>query len=188
MRGEGSAALIEGDSARSPRSVERVESADQIADQTVDQAARSPYAVAQDQLAGLVDAAVHAQRVEAMQASMSVDVMFLALSHAIRAETAFVAPTLSASRRREMAHRSVVAELATALRIPERSMQRQVDEAWTLSTSLPATMAAMRAGDLTMQHARVIIEHAADVDDEHGVRSRLDGVRSDVATQGARAS
>jgi hypothetical protein len=38
----------------------------------------SPFAIAQDGLAGLVDAAVQARRLEAMQAAMRVDVINLA--------------------------------------------------------------------------------------------------------------
>ncbi|WP_040424869.1 hypothetical protein, partial [Agromyces subbeticus] len=96
----------------------------------------SPYARAQDGLAQLVEAAVHAQRIEAMHAAMRVDVIFLTVSYALHAEQAFVAPSLSPVRRREMARRSVTAELATALHVPERTMQRQIDDAWVLSTQL----------------------------------------------------
>ena len=55
----------------------------------------SPYAIAQDGLAQLVGAAVQAQRDEAMNAAMQVDVVFLTVSYAQRAEHAFVASKLS---------------------------------------------------------------------------------------------
>ena len=135
---------------------------------------RSPYALAQDGLAQLVDAAVQAQRIEAMNAAMRVDVVFLAVSFALRAEQAFVSPRLSPSRRREMARRSVTAELATALRVPESTMQRQIDDAWALSTQLPATLSSLRSGSLTMQHARVIVEAVSELDDDPHVRVELD--------------
>ena len=135
---------------------------------------RSPYALAQDGLAQLVDAAVQAQRVEAMNAAMRVDVVFLTVSFALRAEQAFVSPNLSPSRRREMARRSVTAELATALRVPESTMQRQIDDAWALSTQLPATLSSLRDGSLSMQHARVIVEAVSELDDDPQVRAELD--------------
>ncbi|MEF3405635.1 HNH endonuclease signature motif containing protein [Agromyces sp. CCNWLW203] len=135
---------------------------------------RSPYALAQDGLAQLVDAAVQAQRIEAMNAAMRVDVVFLAVSFALRAEQAFVSPRLSPSRRREMARRSVTAELATALRVPESTMQRQIDDAWALSTQLPATLSSLRSGSLSLQHARVIVEAVAELDADPLVRAELD--------------
>ena len=135
---------------------------------------RSPYALAQDGLAQLVDAVVRAQRIEAMNAAMRVDVVFLAVSFALRAEQAFVSPNLSPSRRREMARRSVTAELSTALRVPESTMQRQIDDAWALSTQLPSTLSSLRDGSLSMQHARVIVEAVAELDDEPRVRAELD--------------
>ncbi|WP_082571642.1 HNH endonuclease signature motif containing protein [Agromyces sp. Root1464] len=135
---------------------------------------RSPYALAQDGLAQLVNAAVQAQRVEAMNAAMRVDVVFLTVSFALRAERAFVSPNLSPARRRELARRSVTAELATALHVPESTMQRQIDDAWALSTQLPATLSSLREGSLSMQHARVIVEAVAELDDEPRVLAELD--------------
>jgi hypothetical protein len=135
---------------------------------------RTPYAMAQEGLSELISASVRAQRIEAMNAAMRVDLIVLTVNYAMRSEEAFVAPSLSRERRHEMVHRSVVAELATALHIPERTMERQVSEAWALSTGLPATLGALRSGDITLQHARVIVEETAGLDDEVGTRARLD--------------
>jgi hypothetical protein len=134
---------------------------------------RSPYALAQDGIAELIEASVQAQRVEAMNAAMRVDLIFLTLSYVLRSEEAFTAPTLSPQRRREMARRSVNAELATALHVPERTMERQISEAWALSTELPATLRAMRNGEISARHASVILEETTDLDDP-GLRARLD--------------
>ncbi|WP_448005425.1 DUF222 domain-containing protein [Agromyces bauzanensis] len=136
--------------------------------------ARSPYALAQDGLAELVEAAVQAQRVEAMNAAMRVDLIFLTVSYALRSEEAFVAPSLSPQRRRELARRAVTAELATALHLPERTMEHQIDEAWALSTVLPATLGAMRDGLISSRHAGVIVDETADLDNEPALRARLD--------------
>ena len=139
-----------------------------------DDLGRTAYAIAQDGLSELIGASVRAQRVEAMNAAMRVDLIVLTVNYAVRSEEAFVAPSLSRERRRDLVHRSVVAELATALHVPERTMERQVSEAWALSTALPATLDALRSGDITLQHARVIIEETSVLDDEAGVRARLD--------------
>ena len=79
---------------------------------------RSPYAMAQDGLGELIDAAVQAQRVEAMNAAMQVDLIFLTVGYAVRSEEAFVSPSVSPQRRHDLARRAVTAELATALRVP----------------------------------------------------------------------
>lgn len=133
----------------------------------------SPFAIAQDGLAWLVDAAVQTRRLEAMQAAMRVDVINIAIDYAMRSAAAFTAPSLPPERRREVARRAVIAELATALRLPERTMSRLVSEAWTLANQLPATLAALRAGDIDESHARVVVEETAGLDDST-VRKRLD--------------
>jgi hypothetical protein len=135
---------------------------------------RSPYAIAQDGLSELVEASVQAQRVEAMQAALRVELIFLTMTFALRSEEAFVAPTLTPARRREMAHRSVTAELATALHVPQTTMERQISQAWALATELPATLGAMRNGQISPRHAAVIVEETTDLGDDPGLRARLD--------------
>lgn len=144
--------------------------------------------MAQNGLAELVDATVHAQRIEAMHAAMRVDLISLTVDYALRSEQAFVAPTLSPSRRREMARRAVTAELATALHVPERTMERQIDEAWTLSTTLPATLAALRSGSISLQHARVVVEETTPLGDDPELRGRLDEQLAALATTKTAAS
>ena len=148
----------------------------------------SPYAIAQNGLAELVDATVQAQRIEAMHAAMRVDLISLTVDYALRSEQAFVAPTLSPSRRREMARRAVTAELATALHVPERTMERQIDEAWALSTTLPATLAALRSGAISLQHARVVVEETRTLGDHPELRDRLDERLAALATTKTAAS
>jgi Domain of unknown function (DUF222) len=151
-------------------------------------AERSPYAMSRDALDELIDASVRAQSVEAMNAAMRIDLIFLSVSAAVRNEEAFAAPTLSPQRRREMAHRAVTADLATALRLPERTMERLVSDAWTLSTALPATLRAMRAGDITLQHARVVVEETTGLDDDPRLRARLDEQLAVVAVTATAAT
>ena len=150
---------------------------------------RSPYAVAQDGLSELIGASVQAQRVEAMNAALRVDVLFLTVSYAVRSAEAFVAASLSPERRREMAHRAVTAELATALHVPERTMQRQLDEATALSTALPATLSALRGGAITMAHARVIVEQTSDLGDDAGdACARLDELLAEFSRSNTAAA
>lgn len=150
---------------------------------------RSSYAIAQDGLSELIGASVQAQRVEAMNAALRVDVLFLTVSYAVRSAEAFVAASLSPQRRREMAHRSVTAELATALHVPERTMARQLDDATALSTRLPATLAALRDGAISMQHARVIVEQTTDLgDDAREACARLDALLAELSRSSTAAT
>ena len=63
-----------------------------------------------------------------------------------------------------MARRSMVAELATALRVPERTMGELVDEAQALVEHFPAALAAMRTGAVSYRHAEVLMDHTRDLD------------------------
>jgi hypothetical protein len=136
-------------------------------------AGASPFATAQEGLALLVDAAVQARRIEAMQAAVRVEVINLAVEYAERSAVAFTSPRANPGERRELARRAVVAELAAVLRVPERTMQRWVSEAWELAHRLPATLAALRAGAIDEAHARVIIDESTDLDDD-AARGRFD--------------
>ena len=135
----------------------------------------------------MIDAAVQTRRLEAMQAAMRIDVINLAVDYAIRSADAFTAPSLSPARRRDLARRAVIAELATALRLPERTMTRLVSEAWTLATELPATLAALRSGSIDEAHARVIVDETAGLT-EAPFRGRLDAELADRATTTTAAS
>lgn len=61
----------------------------------------------------------------------------------------------------DIPRRTMVAELACALRLSERSMTGLVDTAQVLVEQLPGTLAAMGRGDLSARHAGVIIESTA---------------------------
>jgi Domain of unknown function (DUF222) len=60
----------------------------------------------------------------------------------------------------EMERRSVKAELALALRIGERTAETLLAMAEALTTEFTATLAALRSGEISERHARMIWEHA----------------------------
>lgn len=61
----------------------------------------------------------------------------------------------------EAARRSMLAELACALRLPEATMGRLLFQSQMLVHELCATQAALAAGLISYRHARAVIEHAA---------------------------
>ncbi|MGZ0713118.1 DUF222 domain-containing protein (plasmid) [Coraliomargarita sp. W4R53] len=58
----------------------------------------------------------------------------------------------------DFAHRSVAAEVAAALRVSDRTVQRQCAEAERLVGTFPETVASLEAGRISLAHARVIVE------------------------------
>ncbi|MHC9044593.1 HNH endonuclease signature motif containing protein [Microbacterium saperdae] len=64
----------------------------------------------------------------------------------------------------DMAARSVAAEMATALRMSERTIQRRMAEADWLVTRFPLVWAAQGAGRISAAHARVIVDAAEHLD------------------------
>lgn len=69
--------------------------------------------------------------------------------------------TLSPAQRRGMARRSLVAELACELRMPEVTVNGMVGDAEALLHKLPGTMTALRAGEISYRHAKVLVDQTA---------------------------
>jgi hypothetical protein len=60
----------------------------------------------------------------------------------------------------DVARRSLVSEVAAALRVPDRTAENLIHESQTLLRELPATMKALTDGDISYRHAQVMIDHA----------------------------
>lgn len=67
-------------------------------------------------------------------------------------------PGIEDVRSREMAHRAIATELGAALRMSDRTVERQMSDAHVLRTDFPATTAAFERGALSAAHVRVITE------------------------------
>lgn len=63
-----------------------------------------------------------------------------------------------ASSDAEMAYRSIAAEIGTAWRVSDRTVQRQMNTATTLTERFPATHTALREGQISLAHVQVILE------------------------------
>ncbi len=68
---------------------------------------------------------------------------------------------------RNLSRRSIRAEVACALRLPERTVEALFATSQILIAQLPDTVAALKAGRVTYQHARVIADDAADLSPAH---------------------
>ena len=88
------------------------------------------------------------------------------------AEAALLRPASGAARsplrghEAELAERAFVADVATALLLPEVTARALVEEARSLVHELPATLAALGSGAISYRHAQVLVEDTTDLDQE----------------------
>ncbi|NYD78666.1 HNH endonuclease signature motif containing protein [Arthrobacter cupressi] len=85
---------------------------------------------------------------------------------------------------RELAQRSVAAEIAAATRMSDRTVQRQISQAVELAARFPATYQALSDGRISLAHARVIQEAGIALMDDDG-RGRYEAAVVGCAEQQA---
>ncbi|MGG7509254.1 DUF222 domain-containing protein [Plantibacter sp. YIM 135249] len=73
-------------------------------------------------------------------------------------------PGTTPARAKDLARLSLHLELSAMTRVPERTIQHRIAESGVLVDHLPATLAALSGGSISVGHARVIVEQLADVD------------------------
>ena len=113
-----------------------------------------------DALGALVDGAAAVARMEASLAAMKVEIIERA--HRL---SQFAENTLSAAGPhrwsvRETARRVVAAELACALKIPERTAQTLLADSDALINRLPATFTSLALGHISWRHAHLMVEQS----------------------------
>ncbi len=106
-----------------------------------------------------LDGLAESARAEAMVAAVRVH---LAAAFAEKA-AALAGPAASPGEHtaQEMA---VVAEVACVLTVSERSAGALLSESHELTSTLPLTLAALEAGSISWQHARVMVDETANLD------------------------
>lgn len=128
-----------------------------------------------DSLADLLQAAATLDQVIASAQAIRAEVIdrarHLAELTAV-AESAECDRDESPSTRRQLAHRVLVSEVACALRLPERTAERLIDESDMLIAHLGATHRALAEGSISYRHAQVIIDEAQSLPD--AVRPRFE--------------
>jgi hypothetical protein len=131
-------------------------------------------------LARLVDGAVGHQRTVARHDAARLEHVHRVLEFAARHTASFVAPGFSGARARDLARRAAIAELAVALRMTERRVDRLASDAAVLCRQLPAVLQAMRDGELDYAQAKVVID-AVDPVTEPEVVAALDEQLAELA-------
>lgn len=123
--------------------------------------------------AGVIDAIVAADRMIASMTAAKLELIEFA-------HTTQVGPMSHA-----LAEREFRAELATALRISERSAETLIDEADVLARYLPSTRAALADGRITPRQARILIDELGGLDDNE--RDEIERRMLEAADQSATA-
>jgi hypothetical protein len=113
-----------------------------------------------DVQAGLIESVAGIDRMIASLTACRAEAIAGAHQWAKTTEEAVVPFGVSDRRRTVLAHRSFVAEIACALRIPERTAENLIAESDLLTSQLPETMAALSEGRIGYGQARVIIDEA----------------------------
>jgi hypothetical protein len=121
-----------------------------------------PAAVA-DTVSGMVDAVVDLERmisgIRGVQAQL--------LDQARRAsDLGSIESSRLAVAGQGMQSRALRAELAAALKIPERTAEAQLAVSEALVHDLPDTLAALTAGEISYRHAQIMVDHTALLDSE----------------------
>ncbi|MBT2535354.1 HNH endonuclease signature motif containing protein [Arthrobacter sp. ISL-69] len=80
----------------------------------------------------------------------------------VEATRAMASPAVSPHEQSE-ADMGLVAELACVLTVSERAAGAFLQETRQLTTALPLTLAALQAGTISWQHARIMVEETTDV-------------------------
>lgn len=73
----------------------------------------------------------------------------------------------STATSRDLARRSIRAEVACALRLPERTAESMLEASRQLVANLSATLSALKAGKVTYRHAEVLVEESYGLSAEH---------------------
>jgi len=114
-------------------------------------------------LDALLDALIDAERVIA--AAQARKVALLAEAVEIAQEQA-QADAARSSRDADIPLRSMAAQIGTALRRPDRSVQRELSDAFGIATRFPATLSALATGEVSRGHLKVIVDAGAPIDDD----------------------
>ncbi|MEC5203193.1 DUF222 domain-containing protein, partial [Arthrobacter sp. MP_M7] len=106
-----------------------------------------------------LDALTEVARFEARAAALKV----LLTAGFVHAAGALAPPGRSAQERSAQAM-AVIAEIACALTVSEGTAAALVSESQALTTALPRTLAALQAGTISWQHARIVVDETAHLD------------------------
>jgi hypothetical protein len=141
----------------------KFEAATEVTDSAIGATGMSLHASMADTLGGLIDGIAQLDRMEASIAAHKAELVDQARQWSELIESAADDSTRDFDRgwnAAVRARRTVVTELACALRIPERTAESLVVDSQMLLADLPHTFEALSSGAITWRHTRSLVDHA----------------------------
>ena len=108
---------------------------------------------------GFLDGLAEVARLEARTAALKVQ---LAADYARAAR--FLVPPAASPQEQTAQEMALVAEVACVLTVSERTAAALLADSQAMTTALPLTLAALRAGTISWAHARIIVDETAGLD------------------------
>ena len=108
---------------------------------------------------GCLDGLAEVARLEARTAALKVQ---LAADYARAAR--FLVPPAASPQEQTAQELAVVAEVACVLTVSERTAAALLSDSRVLTTGLPLTLAALQAGTISWQHARILVDETSALD------------------------
>lgn len=94
------------------------------------------------------------------------------LAHQAAVWSGVADPATPSASARDLRMRSLRAEIACALRLPERTAEKLMLVGEALACDLPATLAALKAGEISYRHAQTMVDNTEGLDAD--ARARLE--------------
>jgi hypothetical protein len=122
-------------------------------------------------LAGLAEAQLQVAAAQARQVELLAVALEVAKAQADAGASSAV---------RDIPLRSIAAQIGAALRVSDRTVQRQLSDASVLTTRFSATLGSWARGEITRAHAHVIVEAGLPIDDDE-VRGAFEAAALKIA-------
>lgn len=112
----------------------------------------------------LLDALVEAERAVAVAQARKIALLAEAVEIA---QAQAKADAAVSSQDTDIPMRSMAAQIGAALRRPDRSVQRELSDAFGIVTRFPATLTALADGSISRAHLEVVVDAGTRIDDDH---------------------
>lgn len=135
-----------------------------VVDWATSEAQPSLHGAVADTVSDIVDAVVGIEKMIAGLTSMRAELLNQAIVFTELEDQVSSVGEPGLTRSQSMRWRSLRAEIACALRIPERTAENQLATAHGLASELPSTLAALKVGEISYRHAEAIVDSVAGLD------------------------
>jgi len=124
----------------------------------------SLHAAVAETVSDIVDTVVGIERMIAGLTAMRAELLDQAIVFSELEDQVSSADSSPSTPSQSMRWRSLRAEVACALRIPERTAENQLATAHSLTHSLPSTLVALKTGEISYRHAQAMVDCVAGLD------------------------